>query len=291
MRAVLIRDPNKLVALSVLSSPKLTETEVEAFARMGSVGEDVLRTIARTRTWMKNYTVVLALAKNERGQLVAAVVERDASGVTVGEPLHPAGARTSPVSEINFDRVVLPESHVFRPMRNGQNMLRKVLTAEKILGAFPAIGLMEGVLSTSLDFVRDRSSAGRRLTQLQYVQHRLTEMRMNVEMIRGFAHFTLRRFAAGEDVTLEAAALKHQAMKLGVETGLNAIKLCGSHGLQEESRLTMAMLDGLAGTIGGGTEEAQRLIVYAEMIRRSGSKSQRPATGVATASPGSTRAK
>jgi hypothetical protein len=66
MRAVLIRDPNKLVSLSVLSSPKLTETEVEAIARMGSVSEDVLRTIARTRHWMKNYQVVLALAKNAK---------------------------------------------------------------------------------------------------------------------------------------------------------------------------------------------------------------------------------
>jgi hypothetical protein len=64
MRGVLVRDPNKIVAMAVLSSPKLTETEVEAFARAGSVGEDVLRTIARNRAWIKNYTVVLALVKN-----------------------------------------------------------------------------------------------------------------------------------------------------------------------------------------------------------------------------------
>lgn len=66
MRAILIRDSNKLVALSVLSSPKVTETEVEAFARMGSVSEDVLRTISRRRNWMKNYPVVLALARNAK---------------------------------------------------------------------------------------------------------------------------------------------------------------------------------------------------------------------------------
>jgi hypothetical protein len=66
MRAVLVRDPNKLVSLSVLSSPRLTESEVEAFARMGSVAEDVLRTIARNRAWMKNYLVVLALVKNAK---------------------------------------------------------------------------------------------------------------------------------------------------------------------------------------------------------------------------------
>ena len=66
MRAVLIRDTNKLVSLSVLSSPKVTEAEIEAFARMGSVTEDVLRTIARRRAWMKNYGVVVALTKNAK---------------------------------------------------------------------------------------------------------------------------------------------------------------------------------------------------------------------------------
>ena len=69
MRGVLIRDSNKLVALSVLSSPKLTETEVESIARMGSVAEDVLRAIARVRAWIKNYTVVLALAQNAKTPL------------------------------------------------------------------------------------------------------------------------------------------------------------------------------------------------------------------------------
>ena len=46
MRAILIRDPNKLVSLSVLSGPKVSDTEVEGYARMGSVSEDVLRAIA-----------------------------------------------------------------------------------------------------------------------------------------------------------------------------------------------------------------------------------------------------
>ncbi len=66
MRSVLIRDPNKLVALSVLSCPKVTETEVESFARMGSVSEDVLRTIGQTRAWVKSYTIVMALVKNAK---------------------------------------------------------------------------------------------------------------------------------------------------------------------------------------------------------------------------------
>jgi len=65
-RALLIRDPNKLVSVAVLSSPKLTETEVEGIARMANVSEDVLRIIGRTRAWMKSYTVAVSLARNPK---------------------------------------------------------------------------------------------------------------------------------------------------------------------------------------------------------------------------------
>ena len=69
LRSLLIRDPNKLVALTVLRSPKLTENEVELFAKMGSVDADVLRTISLTRAWMKNYSIAHALAKNAKTPL------------------------------------------------------------------------------------------------------------------------------------------------------------------------------------------------------------------------------
>jgi len=65
-RAILIRDPNKLVTGAVLSSPKLTEREVENIARMTTVSEEALRTIGRTRAWMKNYGVVAGLSKNPK---------------------------------------------------------------------------------------------------------------------------------------------------------------------------------------------------------------------------------
>jgi len=65
-RAQLIRDSNKLVAAAVLSSPKLTETEVEAFAKMANVAEEVLRAIAMNRSWMKNYGVVAGLTRNPK---------------------------------------------------------------------------------------------------------------------------------------------------------------------------------------------------------------------------------
>lgn len=68
-RAILIRDPNKIVAQAVLSSPKLSESEIEAFARMTNVTEDVLRVIGSSRHWVKNYGVVAGLVRNPKTPL------------------------------------------------------------------------------------------------------------------------------------------------------------------------------------------------------------------------------
>lgn len=68
-RAVLVRDPNKLVSVSVLSSPKINDSEVESFAKMANVSEEVLRIIGMNRAWTKNYGVVAALTKNPKTPL------------------------------------------------------------------------------------------------------------------------------------------------------------------------------------------------------------------------------
>lgn len=65
-RGILIRDPNKLISTAVLSSPKLTTTEVEAIAKMANVSDEILRIIAMNRAWIKNYNVVWALTKNPK---------------------------------------------------------------------------------------------------------------------------------------------------------------------------------------------------------------------------------
>lgn len=69
MRAILIRDPNKMIAASVLSSAKITESEVAGFARMANVTEEVLRIIGSNRAWTKNYGVVVGLTRNPKSPL------------------------------------------------------------------------------------------------------------------------------------------------------------------------------------------------------------------------------
>jgi hypothetical protein len=68
-RRTLIRDTNKVVQRAVLQSPRLTDQEVEAFASMSSLTDEILRLIASNRIFRKNYVVVRNLINNPKTPL------------------------------------------------------------------------------------------------------------------------------------------------------------------------------------------------------------------------------
>jgi hypothetical protein len=68
-RRVLIRDTNKVVQRAVLQSPRLTDQEVEAFASMTNLTDEILRLIGKSRSFRKNYSVVRNLLNNGKAPL------------------------------------------------------------------------------------------------------------------------------------------------------------------------------------------------------------------------------
>jgi hypothetical protein len=68
-RMMLIRDPCKVVQRAVLQSPQLADREIEGYASMASLSDEVLRLIGSNRKYLKNYTVVRALITNPKTPL------------------------------------------------------------------------------------------------------------------------------------------------------------------------------------------------------------------------------
>ena len=66
IRKILINDPNRLVREAVLQSPKLTDSEVEGFAKLKSAADDVIRRIAFNKQWTSKYSIALSLIKNPK---------------------------------------------------------------------------------------------------------------------------------------------------------------------------------------------------------------------------------
>jgi hypothetical protein len=65
-RQNLIRDPNRIVALASIRSPRITDSEVIAAAGNRAVCEDVVRYIANQRDYVKSYQVRMSLVQNPK---------------------------------------------------------------------------------------------------------------------------------------------------------------------------------------------------------------------------------
>jgi hypothetical protein len=102
-RMALIHDPCKVVQRAVLQSSRLTDREVETFASMASLTDEVLRVIANSRKFRRNYAVTINLLNNSKTPLdvslhmIPAITAPDlkklAANKNVCDPLRTAAMR------------------------------------------------------------------------------------------------------------------------------------------------------------------------------------------------------
>jgi len=65
-RGLLVRDSNKQISMAVMANPKITDNEVEFFAKSTNLSEDVMRKIGTNADWTKKYSVAAALVNNPK---------------------------------------------------------------------------------------------------------------------------------------------------------------------------------------------------------------------------------
>jgi hypothetical protein len=73
VRAILIRSPNKSIAMAAVRSPLVTEHEAERYAGNRSLNEDVVRYLAGQRQFLRRYSVKVNLVNNPKCPLQAAI--------------------------------------------------------------------------------------------------------------------------------------------------------------------------------------------------------------------------
>jgi alkylation response protein AidB-like acyl-CoA dehydrogenase len=199
------------------------------------------------------------------GGVSAVLVERDAPGVAV-DALQPSGMRSAAVGRLRLDTVV-PADAVLGSPGDGVRVFQDATEREKVLVAFATTGIVERLLDDALAYVHQRHSGGAPLASHQYVRGRITELKVGLEATRGLAHAALHRLVAGEDAGVEAAVAKLFAAETGIAAGLHAMKLLGSHGY-EDGGLSDVLLSAVGASLGGGSEEAQREIIYKGLYLR-----------------------
>ncbi len=102
-RLLLIRDSNKVVQRAVVTSPRVTDNDIELIAAMRNVSDEVLRMIAGSRRYMQSMPIIRNLVNNPRTPLDTALalskhlfindLKLLVANKNVGETLRRAAAR------------------------------------------------------------------------------------------------------------------------------------------------------------------------------------------------------
>lgn len=183
------------------------------------------------------------------------------------QTLRPAGIKSSPTGRILFTDVEIPESHILGKVGEGIQILFDAFTRERVLAPFVFIGLMDRLTHEAFAYAQTRVVFDQPIGDFQYVRKRLTDMKIDLETTRAMAHLALGRYLSGEESGLEVSLAKMYSAAKATDAFTNAVKIFGSHRL-EEGDLDELVMASLAGSIAGGTEEMHREVIYQSMYRQ-----------------------
>jgi hypothetical protein len=68
-RSILVRDPNRVIAMAAISSPAMSESEAKNAAQSREISEDVLRYIGKKKEWLRSYEIKRHLCSNPKTPL------------------------------------------------------------------------------------------------------------------------------------------------------------------------------------------------------------------------------
>jgi hypothetical protein len=98
-RNILIKDPNRIVIMAVMNSPKLKEEDVLSYATNRSLSDEVVNQISLKREWLQNYKIKLALIKNPKThptvslKLLNHILEKDLINIAKDKNVNPLVSR------------------------------------------------------------------------------------------------------------------------------------------------------------------------------------------------------
>lgn len=214
--------------------------------------------------------VVLVIATVDRakkaGGLTAFLVEKGTPGFTCSRELDKMGMRSSPTAELVFEDCRVPDSSRMGEPGEGIKVMMGTLGWERATMIASAIGAQERVLAKTVTYAKERVQFGKPIAQFQAIQHKLADMKANLEIIRLLVYKSAWMKQQGIDDMAFSAITKLVVSELGRENNLHSLQIHGGYGYMREYDIERWVRDSMLGTIGAGTSEIQRMIIARSLL-------------------------
>ncbi|MGH2992694.1 MAG: acyl-CoA dehydrogenase family protein [Solirubrobacterales bacterium] len=193
------------------------------------------------------------------------VLERDMPGYEVTGKLEKMGWHASDTAELSFTDVEVPKENLLGEENRGFYLIMANFAWERLLMALAAVGGMQRVFATTLEYARERQAFGRSIGRFQAIRHKFAEMATKIEASRSLTYHALHLFADGEDTIREVTMAKLFTQRAMVEIADECVQIHGGYGYMREYGIERALRDARLGPIGGGTDEIMKEILGREM--------------------------
>lgn len=215
--------------------------------------------------------VVFASTDKSQGNkgISAFIVEKDFPGFSVGKELKKMGNRTSPTSELVFDRCEVPEENLLGPLDRGFLAVGKeTLEWERSCMIAPIVGGMEFLLEQCVEYAKNRRQFGQPIASFQAIQHKLADMKVALEASRLLVYRVAWMKERGQSAMLEASIAKLFVTEQMLKVANDAVQIFGGYGYIHEYPVERAYRDAKLGTLGAGTSEVQKMVIISELLKR-----------------------
>lgn len=207
--------------------------------------------------------VVLASTAPDLGArgLSLFVVEEGMPGFSKGPGLLKIGQHSQDTCELFFDDVRVPVDHLLGEENAGFSYVTQGLAQERLAIALRAAASVEGMMTATTDYVRERKVFGRRVLDYQNTRFKLADLLSRLTMLRVFLDDCLARHMAGTLDCVTAAMAKLNATEFQGPALDELLQLHGGYGYMAEYGIGRAWTDARALRILGGSSEILREII------------------------------
>ncbi|MDD3413292.1 MAG: acyl-CoA dehydrogenase [Lachnospiraceae bacterium] len=213
-------------------------------------------------------TSVVEDARGRKKKMISAfIVEKGTPGFTFGTKEKKMGIRGSSTYELIFTDCRIPKENLLGAEGKGFGIAMHTLDGGRIGIAAQALGIAEGALERTVEYVKERKQFGRAIGAFQNTQFQLADMATKVEAAQLLVYKAAMAKATQKNYSLEAAKAKLYAAEVAMEVTTKAVQLHGGYGYTREYEVERMMRDAKITEIYEGTSEVQRMVISGALLK------------------------
>lgn len=232
------------------------------------------------KQWITNggeaeiYSVIAMTEKSKGARGASAfIVEKDTPGFTFGKKENKLGIRSSSTRELIFDDCKIPKENLIGREGMGFVIAMKTFDSSRPGIAAQAVGIAQGALDETIDYMKTREQFGKKIISFQALQFMLADMATQIEAARSLTYNVAKMIDMEEKNIAKLSAMsKLFASDVAMKVTVDCLQLFGGYGYMKEYPIEKYMRDAKITQIYEGTNQIQREIIASHLIRESAKK-------------------